>query len=369
MRVIKDFLKKETVLCTAALAALITVFCVPPDIEYMGYINFRVLGLLFSLMTVVSGLRRIRVLDRTAVRLADNCGNMRSLVGVLTGLCFFSSMVITNDVALITFVPLAISVLNLCGGRKYIIYTVILQTVAANMGSMLTPMGNPQNLYLADFYKMSMTEFFSATVPVCILSGVILAFMLLFVKKDKTEISLERDNEPVKKKLCGLYSALGLLAVFSVFNLVPYYITVIVTLAAVLIFDRKTLKGVDYFLLLTFVMFFIFVGNAARIEAVKDFFAVLTDGRELLVGAAASQIISNVPAAVMLSSFTENGKALMLGVDIGGLGTPVASLASLISYRIYGAAEGSNKFRYMVQFLLINFALLVLMLFITEILI
>lgn len=358
MTKIKTFFKNETVLCCAALLMVATMFFVPPDREYIGYINFRVLGLLFSLMVVVCGLQHIRVLDRVASFLAGRCGNMRSLVGVLAGLCFFSSMVITNDVALITFVPLSISVLCICGGEKYTIYAVVLQTVAANMGSMLTPMGNPQNLYLADYYEMSVGQFFGATAPICAIGGVILALMLLYVKKDNIQISLEEDKGPLNKKLFALYCALGVLAVLSVFGLVPYYVTVGVTLVSVLIFDRKSLKEVDYFLLLTFVVFFIFVGNAARIDAVKNFFASLTNGRELFVGAALSQFISNVPAAVMLSSFTENGKALLLGVDIGGLGTPVASLASLISYRIYSASKGSSKGKYMSRFLLINFALL-----------
>lgn len=362
---IVDFVKKEAVLCISALLAFITVFFVPPDAEYIGYINFRVLGLLFSLMAVVSGLRGLYVFDRTAAALAKKCGSMRSLVLVLTSLCFFSSMLITNDVALITFVPLAINVLAITGGENYIIYTVVLQTVAANMGSMLTPMGNPQNLYLVDFYSMSMGEFFSAALPVCALSGIILLLLHIPIEPKRIEPKIENSFGAVNKRLLHMYVLLGMLAFAAVFNIVSdklYIVLTAVTLVCVMLFDRAALKKVDWFLLLTFVMFFIFVGNAARIEQVRCFIGSLARGREILAGALSSQVISNVPAAVMLSSFTDNGRGLMLGVDIGGLGTPVASLASLISYRLYAAAPKARRGRYMLVFLGINFALLAVLL-------
>ncbi|MCM1535765.1 MAG: SLC13 family permease [Clostridium sp.] len=370
-----NFIKKEAVLCISGALAFLSAFAVKPDREYIGYINFRVLGLLFSLMTVVAGLKSLGVFDRIARKLTAKCDNMRSLILLLTGLCFFSSMFITNDVALITFVPLAISALIMVGGEKYIIYTVILQTVAANMGSMLTPMGNPQNLYLADFYQMTVGEFFGTTAPVCLVSGVLLTVMSLPIKSVKylpaeenlpavkdlsvEEISRrEKQEYGIDKKLLCLYGALGILAVLSVFQVVHYLILTVITVVLALLFDRKVLKQIDWLLLLTFVMFFIFVGNAARIEAVKTFLENITAGRELLVGVAASQIISNVPAAVMLSNFTQSGRELLLGVDIGGLGTPIASLASLISYRLYADSKDSKKGRYMAEFLAVNFGLL-----------
>lgn len=360
-----QFMKKEAVLCISAVLALLSAFWVRPDGEYIGYINFRVLGLLFSLMAVVAGLKSLNVFDIIARKLTVKCQNMRSMVFLLTGLCFFSSMIITNDVALITFVPLAISVLVMAGGERYIIYTVILQTIAANMGSMLTPMGNPQNLYLADFYTMSMGEFFGTTVPVCLISGLLLVLMLLPVRREEISTDENVQGHQINKRLLCLYVALGILAILSVFGVVHYLILTAVTLLAVLIFDREVLKKIDWFLLLTFVMFFIFVGNAARIEEIRTFLEGVTWGRELLVGVAASQIISNVPAAVMLSNFTENGRELLLGVDIGGLGTPIASLASLISYRLYAGSEGSRKGKYMAEFLLINFGLLAILLLLT----
>lgn len=374
---VMNFIKKEAVLCISGSLAFLSAFWVKPDGEYIGYINFRVLGLLFSLMAVVAGLKSLGVFDLIARKLTVKCHNMRSMVLLLTGLCFFSSMFITNDVALITFVPLAISVLVMAGGEKHIIYTVILQTIAANMGSMLTPMGNPQNLYLADFYQMTMAEFFGTTAPVCLISGLLLGVMVLLVKEAKIlpqgNISSQEKVSPeeggqeyrIDKKLLCMYGVLGVLAVLSVFQVVHYLILTVLTLFLVLLFDRGILGKIDWLLLLTFVMFFIFVGNAARIEEIKTFLEKITAGRELLVGVAASQIISNVPAAVMLSNFTENGRELLLGVDIGGLGTPIASLASLISYRLYAGSAGSRKGKYMTEFLLINFGLLVVLLLLT----
>ncbi|MCM1101121.1 MAG: SLC13 family permease [Acetatifactor muris] len=353
-----SFFKKEAVLCISAALALLSAFWVKPDGQYIEYINFRVLGLLFSLMVVVAGLKSSGVFDVIARKLSMKCRKMRSLVLVLTGLCFVSSMFITNDVALITFVPLTISVLVMAGGEGYIIYTVILQTVAANMGSMLTPMGNPQNLFLADHYEMSMGEFFRTTVPVCAVSGLLLLLLILPVGREEISPDAGRREDSIDRKRLGLYLVLGVPAILSVFNVVHYLILTGLILLITLLFDRKVLTKIDWLLLLTFVMFFVFVGNVARIEEVRMFFGEITRGRELLVGVAASQVISNVPAAMMLSNFTENGRELLLGVDIGGLGTPIASLASLISYRLYAGSEGSRKGRYMMEFLLINFGLL-----------
>jgi Na+/H+ antiporter NhaD/arsenite permease-like protein len=239
----------------------------------------------------------------------------------------------------------------------------VLQTVAANMGSMLTPMGNPQNLYIADFYSMSTEKFFHATAPVCIVSGIIVLLLILPVKNEKISVA-QSDSNVINKPIFAMYAVLGLIALVSVFNKakILYISLTIVTLILTFIFDRNALKKVDWFLLLTFVMFFIFVGNAARIDLIRNFLGSLTQGREVIVGALASQIISNVPSAVMLSSFTSNGAQLMRGVDIGGLGTPVASLASLISYRLYAASEDCQKGKYMLCFLTVNFAMLFVLL-------
>lgn len=356
------FIKKEAVLCISGAFAILSAFWVKPDGAYIGYLNFRVLGLLFALMAVVAGLKKSGAFDVIARRFQAKCHDMRSVILLLTGLCFFSSMFITNDVALITFVPLAVRVLAMAGGERYIIYTVILQTIAANMGSMLTPMGNPQNLYLADFYHMSMGAFFGATIPVCSISGVLLFLMILPVRKEQIAPDAGEGDPPLDKKLLYLYVFLGVLAVLSVFHAVHYLLLVAVTLLTVLVWDRSVLWEIDWFLLLTFVTFFVFVGNAARMEGVRAFLENAVQGREVLVGAAASQMISNVPAAVMLSNFTKNGRELLLGVDIGGLGTPIASLASLISYRLYAQTEGARKGRYMAEFLAVNFGLLLFLL-------
>ena len=356
------FIKKEAVLSIATLFAIITAFIVPPGKGYIDYMNFRVLGLLLALMTVVAGLRKTQVMDYVARKLAFSCKTIRTLGFLLTFLCFFASMFVTNDVALLSFVPLSISVLLLWKAEKYIIYIVVMETVAANMGSMLTPMGNPQNLYLADFYNMGNLEFFKATVPVWLLSGIIIAIFLLKIENKPLEIEKDNNEIVINRRLSLVYGFLGLISILAVFNVISYVVAVAVVVAVVIVVDRRVLLGVDWFLLLTFIMFFIFVGNLGEIQAVKDFFGSIAEGRELFVGAFLSQIISNVPAAVMLSSFTENGIPLMIGVDIGGLGTPVASLASLISYRIYKEYWGKNTGRFMAVFLAVNFVILVLLL-------
>ncbi len=354
-----DFIKKETVFCISAVAAIISTFIVPPDLKYLEYINFRVLGLLFSLMAVVCGLRQLKVFDIIARRMAAKCSNMRLMVFVLTAIPFFASMLITNDVALITFVPLAISMLKIAGGEKYIVYTVVLQTVAANMGSVLTPMGNPQNLYLADFYNMNIKEFFGTTAPLCILSGVLNLIFILRVKKEPV-LKVNQQKEKIERKFLCMYTVLGIIAMMSVFGVMPYTISVAITAIILIIFDRTTLIKVDWFLLFTFIMFFIFVGNASRMLKIRSFLETVISERELFAGIIVSQIISNVPAAVMLSTFTSNGRMLLLGVDIGGLGTPVASLASLISYRLYCKYSESKKGEYMACFLSVNFIMLFL---------
>jgi len=267
-------------------------------------------------------------------------------------------MWITNDVALITFVPFAILILNLAGKTRHIIKIVVLQTIAANLGSMLTPVGNPQNLRLYTYYNLSLSEFILITLPYAAFSLFIILGAVLLTKNEKLFVKLETATEDDSGKsrpyMIAIYSLLFLLSLACVIRLIDYRITFVIVLAALLIFDRKILKKVDYSLLLTFVFFFIFVGNIGSIPAVKDAFDRLIAGREFAAGVAASQIISNVPAAVLLSAFSSNYKALILGTNIGGLGTLVASLASLISYKLYCKSDDARPARYLAVFSLYN---------------
>jgi len=358
---IKAFIKKEPVLSISALAAIISCFFVAPDREYLSYIDFRTIVLLYCLMAAVAGFAKAGLFANLAHNLCIRSSNSRSLALILIALCFFSSMLITNDVALLTFVPFAIAVLGVAGKKRLILPVVILQTVAANLGSMLTPPGNPQNIHLFSHYSMSAGEFFSATAPICLVSALLTGAACLFLKKEAVTVSIGECPAIDKREL--LLSALlfaGSLLV--VFRAMEWYVLLPLFIAVCLIFDRHLLMKADFLLLLTFCCFFIFVGNLGRIESVRSALAGLIEGRELIVSALLSQVISNVPAAVLLSGFTEGGRELLIGVNIGGLGTPIASLASLISLKIYSGSENSNTGKYMALFLAVNFGLLIVLL-------
>ena len=358
---VKSFIKREITLCVAFLAAIISCFFVPPDAEYAGYFDLRTLALLYGLMVVVAGLRNAGVFTVLAHELCVRARNLRAMAAVLTALCFFSSMLITNDVALLTFVPFAVVVLCMAGQEKALIYVVVLQTAAANLGSMLTPVGNPQNLYLYSYYNMSGGEFFSATAPVWLLSLMLLGVLCLFLPRSELNVFLG-EKPDLEKKPLFFYLALFALCLLVVFRVLSWQCMLLILIPALLIFDRPAVLRADFLLLLTFLCFFVFSGNLARINSVDALLRTLLNGRELLMGAAASQVISNVPAALLLSGFTGNSRALLMGVNIGGLGTPVASLASLISLKLYSCSENSSTSLFLKKFSLVNFALLALLL-------
>ena len=270
-------------------------------------------------------------------------------------------MLVTNDVALLTFVPLTLLAFEDIHDEKSRILTVVLETAAANLGSMLTPVGNPQNLYLYDTYHMTAGTFLKTMLPAGILSLILLMILTILLPQTQCQSTQTKKND-VPKKLTVVYGILFLFCLLTVFRIVPDWICLIVAVLTALIFDKKLLWKVDYALLATFVCFFVFVGNIARIEEVQQFFSQILMGRELLISALLSQVISNVPAAVMLSGFTQNGTALLLGVNIGGLGTLIASLASLISYQFYRKADGAKSAAYLLVFSAVNFGILIILL-------
>lgn len=357
--------KKDPVLWVSGVLAAGTAFIIPPSAAYMDYIDIRTLALLFSLMAVVCALSRKGLLDAAAGFFIRRAKSRRGLGMMLVLLCYVSSMLITNDVALITFVPLALILMR--DDRRAMLTTVVLQTVAANLGSMLTPFGNPQNLYLYSAYEMRGGDFFAAVLPA---GGVSLAAVLaLCLLLPKTALAPQEAPAGVSFKMDAsvwLMAGLFLLCIAAVLRFVPYPAAAIATVIVLLVTDRQALKKVDYNLLLTFCFFFIFVGNLGRMEAVKNLLGRLLEGREVLVSAVTSQFVSNVPAALMLSEFTENGKALVTGTNIGGLGTLIASMASLISFKLYVRAEGAQPKKYLGMFSLINFGLLALLLLLAE---
>lgn len=360
MEHVKAFVKKEAVLCMAAMLAVVSMFFVPPDGEYPGYIDFRTLCLLFSLMTVVAGFRDAGTFSALSHTLLRRVKSARGVVLCLTLVCFFSSMLITNDVALLTFVPLSILLLNSAGLSKLTILTVTLQTIAANLGSMLTPIGNPQNLYIYSRSGMGIGEFTLTLLPYATFSLLLLMLSCFLVKKEVvTPASAEKPQRRTRTEL--ICAALFIISLLSVLRVFDAWIAALITAVAMLLYDRKLLARVDYCLLLTFVCFFIFIGNMGRIGPIREFLSAFITGREMLTGALLSQIISNVPAAVLLSAFSENWKQLLIGVNVGGLGTLIASLASLISYKLYSASENAQPRRFMLIFTLYNVVFFVLL--------
>ncbi len=361
---ISNFIKKETVLFAALVLAAVSCFFVPPDSHYIGYIDFRTLAILFCLMAVMAGLRKIGVFDTLARRLLERVKSFKAVVFILWVLCFVFSMFITNDVALITFVPLTVVILRMLGEKvrdKWLIPIVTMQTIAANLGSMLTPIGNPQNLYLYGKANMDIGDFLLIMLPYSVLAFALLAvWNVILCRKEKSAPTVDfGERKPLldKKKLIG-YIALFVVCLLTVAHIVPYYATLALTALYLLIFDRAVFKKVDYSLLFTFVGFFVFVGNMGRIDVFRDFIESVISGNEIAAAVISSQVISNVPAALLLSGFTENLRALIIGTNIGGLGTLIASMASLISYKYVCGENKSAKLKYLGFFTAANIGFL-----------
>lgn len=351
MQKIIYFLKNEIVLAVALVAALLSMLIVPPDAAYIGYVDTHVLMLLFALMAVVAGLKRCGLMDRICDMLVSRAGSVRMLGMALSLACFFSAMLVTNDVALITFVPLTTALL--AAFPKQLILAVTIETIAANLGSMATPIGNPQNLYLYAHYAMPMGQFLRAVGPLT-LASLVLVMLSCFLLSGKKIQTAQTNGKSIGKKALALHGAQFAVCLLSVLGVLPKEASFLFVLVTMLAFDRTLLLQVDYALLATFVCFFVFVGNLGRVDAVSGLLGSVIAGRELEIGILASQVISNVPAALMLSGFTQDAFALMRGVDLGGLGTLVASLASLISFKFYMKAPGAKAGRYLGVFTALN---------------
>lgn len=335
-----EFLKKECVLVIAVTLAILSSFI---SIPKLSYIDFKVLILLFNLMVVVAAFKELKVLDSIAIGLLKKCNTYTSISLALVFITFISSMIVTNDVALITFVPLSIVIAR--KANINVLKIVVFQTLAANLGSSFTPMGNPQNLFIYSFYNLSPIDFFKITLPIVILA---VLFLVLLVFKDK-KMNLSLDLEDVKidnKRDVYLFGGLFLIILLSVFHVIDYKVTFLITIVMVLILNKKLFSQVDYSLLITFIGFFIFVGNISTMYVVKNFMEGILNSPKstFLASVLSSQVISNVPATMLLSGFTNHFKELLLGVNIGGMGTLIASLASVISYKIYASEFGNDNY-------------------------
>ena len=350
----RPFWKREPVLCIAAVCAAASMALNPPSAAYLNYIDWRVLTLLFCLMAVVAGLQECGVFAVLAQRLLAGERRMRFVTLALVLLPFFVSMLVTNDVALITFVPFAVLVLGLIGRMERLIYIVVLQTIAANLGSMATPVGNPQNLYIYANYELSAGQFFSAMAPLTIISLVGLVIASLCVKPEGIRVTFAEKAEIRSPGHLLLMTLLFVLCLLSVFRVLPYLALLPVVLAGMLIFERGLFRKVDYGLLATFFCFFLFAGNVGACGPVREVLTQIMEQNTALASGVSSQIISNVPAAVLLSGFTTDWHGLLLGTNIGGLGTPIASLASLISMKAYLKSPGARLGRYLLVFTVAN---------------
>ena len=352
--------KKEPVLMASSFLALFSMVMVPPSAAYSHYIDFKVLGCLFCLMLVVSGFQKIFLFNHIASFLLTFAHNPRQVSQVLIALTFFSSMAITNDVALITFVPLTIVVFSLCRKTEPILPTIVLQTVGANVGSSLTPVGNPQNLFLFSYYSMSANTFFSTMLELVFAGAALLMLVSLAIPRT-SEGFVAAIEKPAKLDIRQTirYTLLFLLSLGAVFNMVSWYAAVIIV---ILFSQRILLKKVDYSLLLTFVALFIFVGNLGSLSSVQDFFKNLLQGRVFVTSLIASQLISNVPATFLLSPITDDSRQLLMGVNAGGCGTLIASMASVISFKYFANFAPNETKQYFYIFTIVN--LLFVLLFI-----
>ena len=358
---VRNFLRTNTVLAIAIGAAVVTSVAVPPDAEYLGYFDFKTLTCLFCTLACICALRNMKFFVTLARRIIRLCKNAKLCVLTLVYITFIGSMFLANDMALLTFLPLGFMVLQSAKQEKYMAFTFVMQNIAANLGGMLTPFGNPQNLYIYSNFNIPTGEFMSImALPFAVSIAVITLCCLIFVKKEP--LAIENDDVQISRPRALIYLALFALSIVIVFKLIPYWIGLIVIPFALMFLDRDALKKVDYPLLLTFCAFFIFAGNMARIPLVKELFSWLLEKNTLLVSAFSCQFISNVPSAVLLSQFTDNYRELLLGVNIGGAGTLIASLASLITFREYTKHYPEKTGKYIALFSVCNFGMLALLL-------
>ena len=355
------FLRSQAVLVASAVLAVASMFLVPPSWDYVGYIDARTLCILFCFMAVVAGLKKCNVFKILAQRILGGDRSVRVLCLLLVLLPFLCAMFITNDVALLTFVPFAILVLRMAGHGDLIIPVVVLQTVAAILGSMSIPFGNAQNLYISSNYGLGMGEFFSVMLPITLVGLVLVVVLSLRFGSERVSIEFDKTYILKHRKLLAVSLVLFAMCVATVLRWVPYQATLVVTVAAILLVRPKTLLKVDYGLLLTMAFMFVFAGNMAQIDAVRHVFGDLMAWDPTVTAMALSQVTSNMPASVLLSEFTTDWQGLLAGIGVGGFGTPVASMASIVSLRIYMREQRDGPGKYLRHYTAVNLLMLLVL--------
>lgn len=362
---ILKFIKTEIVLCIAVFLAIITMFIIPIDSEYINYFEFDTLISLFCMLTVISGLKNTNVFELLSRKIIGLFHNRRSVIYALVFGTFFFDMIVANDMSLITFLPLTYLVLHSTNNDKYLAITYILQTIAANMGGMITPYGNPQNLYLYSYYKIPTLEFFSILLPQFFTIMILLYISCAFIKPEPLQI---KNTDPIHldKKRIFIYIVLFLIVIYSILRLIPCYIALIIVIIAVSIIDFKRFRDVDYALLATFCVFFIFSGNIARIPTIQNMISSIVVDHTLLAGILSCQLISNVPTAIFLSKFTMQYIPLLTAVNIGSLGILISSLASLITLKEFLKHQPKKFGKYIILFTIFNTIFLCILLIVTK---
>lgn len=358
---IKVCFKRDAILTCSFLLALLSCIAIPPDREYINYIDFNTIIMLFCLMLIMEGLKEQNFFQQIGKVILGKVKTEKGIIVTLVFLCFFSSMLITNDVALITFIPFGLLILEMTNMSSTLCVTITLMTIAANLGSMLTPIGNPQNLYLFSISEYSLQKFLLLTLPYAVISAILLIILILVrYKKDRIKVQIQKQQEKVSKEVYS-YLLLFFLCLLSVAGVLPRIILLGIVSCCILIKDKRLFLKVDYSLLLTFLCFFLFIGNMNRIERLHEWIIRMIGTHERIISIGISQIISNVPAALLLSSYTDNIKELIIGTNIGGLGTLIASMASLISYKQVVVNYPQLKKRYLVIFTYWNLIFLVVL--------
>lgn len=359
------FVKNEIVLSIATILAISTCFFVPIDKEYLTYFDYNTLICLFCMLSVVAGLKSTNIFEVISRRIIKLFHNRRSVIYSLVFGTFFFDMIVANDMSLITFLPLTYIVLHSTNNDRYLAFTFIMQTIAANMGGMITPYGNPQNLYLYSYYNIETMEFFKILLVQSIWVAILLYICCAFIKPEPLKLKDNHNIELNNKRLC-IYAILFFIVILSIFRIIPYILTLSIVVLTIAFTDIKRFKEVDYALLATFLVFFIFSGNIARISAIKDFISNIVIKNTLLAGIISCQFISNVPTAIFLSKFTNNYKDLLISVNIGSLGIIISSLASLITLKEFLKHQPKNFWKYISMFTLFNTVFILILLLITK---
>lgn len=358
LQLFTTMIKSQVVLSIAIIAAVITCFIVPIDRAYAGYFDMRTIACLYGTLAVVGAFKNIHFFELVARQIVIKLHNVRNAVLGIVFITYFASMLLANDMALLTFLPLGFFVLDSTDKKKYMAFIFIMQNIAANLGGMITPFGNPQNLYLYSYFQIPTVEFFQIMVlPFCVATGLII-LCCMFLKPEPLTLKDDSKYEGNVTRTV-IYSILFISSILIVFRVIPYLAGTIIITLILLIMDRKAIKEVNYPLLLTFCAFFVFSGNMARIPAVQEFFGWLLPKNPLIIGTLSCQVISNVPSAVLLSRFTEDYRNLLVAVNIGGCGTLIASLASLITFSEYKRNNPNNVKSYVIKFSLFNFGFLI----------